>query len=110
MPRGQKEAFDTRKAIERLKDMVESRQMLLSVTTTTFSFKKLDTQIRIASHKAADGIHAVHEQRPLAYDELTKWTLMLSEARIKLYKMEAPSLAEALGDVEDGLRQLLSFF
>ena len=110
MPRGQKEAFETQKAFERLRDMVASRQFLVNITTTLFDLKKLDTQIRLASDIGASGIRKVHDQRNLSYDELTKWTRILSEVRLKLYEMEAPSLREALGDVEQGIRLLLSFF
>ncbi|CAF9912122.1 MAG: hypothetical protein HETSPECPRED_000839 [Heterodermia speciosa] len=110
MPRGQKEASETHKAFERLRDMVASRQLLVTIKITSFDLKHLDTQIRLASDIGACGIRKVHDQRNLSYDELTKWTRILSEVRHKMYEMEAPSLVEALGDVELGIRLLLSFF
>ncbi|KAL8790266.1 MAG: hypothetical protein Q9195_006424 [Heterodermia aff. obscurata] len=110
MARGQKEAFEAHKAFERLRDMVASRQFLVKIKTTSFNLKKLDTQIRLASDIGVTGIRDVHEQRNLTYDELTKWLRILSEVRLKMYEMEAPSLVEPLGDVEQGIRLLLGFF
>ena len=110
MARGQKAAFETHKAFERLRDMVASRQFLVKIKTTSFDLKKLDTEIRLASDIGASGIRKIHDGRDLSFDELTKWTRILSEVRLKMYEMEAPSLVEALGDVEQGIRMLLSFF
>ena len=110
MASGQKEAFDTQKALERLRDMLAARHMLWKNQTTVFDLQKLDTQIRLASLIAADGIRKVDIIRGLAYDELTRWTRILAEAREKLYEMEAEALLEALGHVERGLKEILSHF
>lgn len=83
--------------------MLAAREMLGKVKKTTFDLAEMDKQIRLASEKAATGILHIQEQRNLVFDELTKWTRMLAEARLRLHEMEAASLLKVLENVEHGL-------
>lgn len=110
MARAQKEACETQESMDCLKDTLVSRQILVQIRTTTFDLEKSSTQVRLVSRRIAGGIDEVRELHELLSIKKIKWTLMLSEARLKLYEMEAPSLLEVLGAVEHGLRQVLEQF
>ena len=96
IPPGDTEAEETQKALIRLVDMLAARQMIVKIDTTKYDLAEMDRQIRLASDKGARGVLYVYDARNLEYDELTKWTRMLAEARLLLNEMKAESLLKAL--------------
>lgn len=96
IPPENKEAEETQKALTRLVAMLAARQMIVKIDTTKYNLAEMDKQIRLASEKGARGVLHVYDARNLEYDELTKWTNMLAEARLLLHEMRAESLLKAL--------------
>ena len=90
------DAEEAQKALTRLVEMLAARQMIVKIDTTTYNLTEMDKQIRLASEKGARGVLHVYDVRNLEFDELTKWTKMLAEARSLLHEMKAESLLKAL--------------